>query len=156
MAGMMIRSVAFNDHDRIPVRFAQDGGNVSPPLEWSGAPGSTDELVLLVEDRDAGPTPFLHWLVTGIDPGVGGVAEGQVPAGGREWTNGFGTGGWGGPLPPVDGDQHRYFFRIYAVSRPLELPDSPQVPDVHQALAGLELASGNIVGTFARTSAPGR
>jgi Raf kinase inhibitor-like YbhB/YbcL family protein len=156
MAGMMMRSVAFNDHDRMPERFAQDRGNVSPPLEWSGVPESTTELVLLVEDRDAGPTPFLHWLVTGIESNVGGVAEGQVPAGGREWTNGFGRAGWAGPLPPVNDDPHRYFFRIYAVSRPLELPPEPQVPDVHRELDGQQLASGNIVGTFARSPSPGR
>ena len=156
MAGMTIRSVAFNDHDRMPERFAQDRGNVSPPLEWSDVPESTTELVLLVEDRDAGPTPFLHWLVTGIDPDADGVAEGQVPTGAREWTNGFGRTGWDGPLPPVNDDPHRYFFRIFAVSQPLELPAAPQVPDVHRALDGQQLASGNMVGTFARSPSPGR
>ena len=79
MAGIMLRSTAFNDHDLIPGRFSRQGGNVSPPLEWSQVPDSAGELVLIVEDPDAGKTPFLHWLVTGISPGSGGVAEGGVP-----------------------------------------------------------------------------
>ncbi|MFY1670815.1 YbhB/YbcL family Raf kinase inhibitor-like protein [Plantactinospora sp. WMMB334] len=145
-----MRSQAFNDHDRLPARFSRDGGNVSPPLEWSDIPAEATELVLLVEDRDAGTTPFLHWLVTGIEATSGGVAEGGTPPGGRAWPNGFGTAGWGGPHPPADDDPHRYFFRLYAVNRPLELPGAPQPPDVHAALRRLELASGNMVGTFAR------
>lgn len=150
MAGVLVRSVAFNDHDLMPERFSRTGGNVSPPLQWSGVPESTAELVLLCEDRDAGRVPFLHWLVTGIDPTSSGIAEGQVPAGGREWTNGFGVTGWGGPHPPLGDDPHRYFFRIYAVRQPLHLPDLPQVSDVHDAVADRELASGNMVGTFGR------
>jgi Raf kinase inhibitor-like YbhB/YbcL family protein len=150
MAGIALRSFAFNDHDRLPDRFSRSGGNVSPPLEWSDVPDAATELVLLVEDRDAGRTPFLHWLVTGIEATSGGVGEGETPPGGRPWVNGFGTAGWAGPHPPMHEDPHRYFFRLYAVNRPLELPSAPQVPDVHAAVEKLELASGNMVGTFAR------
>ncbi|GAB3978344.1 YbhB/YbcL family Raf kinase inhibitor-like protein [Plantactinospora veratri] len=150
MAGILMRSRAFNDHDRLPDRFSRDGGNISPPLEWFDVPEEATELVLLVEDRDAGRTPFLHWLVTGIEATSGGVDEGQTPPGGRVWENGFGTAGWGGPHPPTNDDPHRYFFRLYAVNRPLELPGAPQASDVHAAVQRLELASGNMVGTFAR------
>ncbi|MEV6814182.1 YbhB/YbcL family Raf kinase inhibitor-like protein [Micromonospora sp. NPDC051296] len=150
MAGIMLRSSAFNDHDQLPDRFAREGGNVSPPLEWAGVPDSTSELILLVEDPDAGRTPFLHWLVTGIMPQSGGVSEGTVPDGGREWPNGFGVTGWGGPHPPRHEDPHRYFFRLYALDQPLQLPDAPQAPDVHQALADREIASGTMIGTYYR------
>ncbi|MFB9236553.1 YbhB/YbcL family Raf kinase inhibitor-like protein [Plantactinospora siamensis] len=150
MAGILIRSTAFNDHDLLPDRFSRDGGNISPPLEWSGVPDGATELVLLVEDPDAGRVPFLHWLVTGIDPRSTGAAEGQVPAGGREWGNDFGTAGWGGPRPPRNDDPHRYFFRLFAVDHPLPLDGQPQAPDVHRAVADIELASANMVGTFAR------
>ncbi|MGN9917115.1 YbhB/YbcL family Raf kinase inhibitor-like protein [Micromonospora palomenae] len=150
MAGIMLRSTAFNDHDQLPGRFSRDGGNASPPLQWSDVPESTTELLLLVEDPDAGRSPFLHWLVTGISPASGGVGEGMVPEGGREWPNGFGTTGWGGPHPPKGDEAHRYFFRLYALERPVDLPDAPQAADVHAALAGRELASGTMVGTYRR------
>ncbi|MER6757959.1 hypothetical protein ABT235_27705 [Micromonospora echinofusca] len=47
MAGIMLRSTAFNDHDMLPGRFSREGGNVSPPLEWAQVPESAAELVLL-------------------------------------------------------------------------------------------------------------
>ena len=150
MAGLMLRSSAFNDHDLMPERLSRMGGNLSPPLQWSGIPEDVEELVLLCEDPDAGPEPFLHWLVTGIDPNVGGMPEGQVPAGGQEWPNDFGFTGWGGPQPAPGDEPHRYFFRLYAVRQPLDLPARPQPADVHGALAGPEQASGNLVGMFAR------
>lgn len=150
MADLQLRSSAFNDHDLMPERLSRFGDNTSPPLTWSGVPENTAELVLLVEDPDASDPPFLHWLVTGIHPGVSEVPEGRVPAGGVESVNGFGTSGWGGPRPPKGDNPHRYFFRLYAVDQPLRLPDNPGSADVHRAVAGHELASGVLVGTFAR------
>ncbi|MEV1290363.1 YbhB/YbcL family Raf kinase inhibitor-like protein [Micromonospora sp. NPDC049679] len=147
---LYVRSTAFNDHDLMPDRMSRSGGNVSPPLEWSGVPDAATELVLLVEDPDAGRTPSLHWLVTGIDPATDGMAEGEVPAGGREWTNSYGATGWGGPQPPLGDDPHRYFFRLYALKKPLSLPETPQATDVHRAVQSRELASGNMVATFGR------
>jgi Raf kinase inhibitor-like YbhB/YbcL family protein len=150
MAGITLRSTAFNDHDLLPGRFAKDGDNVSPPLQWSDVPDSAEELVLLVEDPDAGKEPFVHWLVTGISPESDGVPEGQVPPGGREWPNSFGETGWSGPHPPRGDEAHRYFFRLYAVNRPLDLSGTPQASEVHRALKDREIASGNMVGTYYR------
>src|SRR6266536_83279 len=150
MAGIALRSSAFSDHDAIPGRYARDGDNVSPALHWSDVPEGTAELLLLCEDPDAPSGTFLHWLVAGIDPTATGVGEGQTPPGGREWTNGFGETGWGGPQPPVGDDAHRYFFRLYALDRPAQLPAGPTAEDVHRAVDELALASGTTVGTYQR------
>ena len=149
MAGIQVRSSAFNDHGPMPERMAHGTGNVSPPLAWSQVPDGTQELMLVCEDPDAGRTPFLHWLVTGIDPGTGGVGEGQQPPNGHAWPSGFGDIGYGGPQPPVGDDPHRYFFRLYALSQPAHLPEAPTASDVARA-AQSQLASGVLVGTFAR------
>jgi Raf kinase inhibitor-like YbhB/YbcL family protein len=150
MAGIALRSPAFNDHTFIPGRHGSDGANVSPALEWADVPGETGELLLLCEDPDAPTGTFLHWLVTGIDPGTTGVAEGQIPAGGRSWTNDFGSDGWGGPLPPPGDSAHRYFFRLYALPTAPQLPDKPTADDVHRAVDDAALASGTLVGLFQR------
>ncbi|HEX5596699.1 MAG TPA: YbhB/YbcL family Raf kinase inhibitor-like protein [Micromonosporaceae bacterium] len=150
MANLQLRSSAFNDHDLMPERLSRSGGNISPPLTWSAPPEGTAELVLLVEDPDGGTPPFLHWLVTGIDPRSSEVPEGQVPPGGHEAANDFGTVGWSGPQPPKGDDPHRYFFRLYAVDQPLQLPDRIKAPEVHRVVEAHELASGVLVGTFAR------
>lgn len=150
MSGLTLASAAFSDHDLMPQRMARQGGNVSPPLQWGAAPAGTAEFVVWCEDPDAGAEPFLHWLVTGVDPAATGVGEGELPPSGREWPNDFGETGWGGPHPPLGDDPHRYFFRVYAVAQPPQLPDRPRVSDVRAAVAPLELASGTVVGRFGR------
>ncbi|MFD7256087.1 YbhB/YbcL family Raf kinase inhibitor-like protein [Streptomyces sp. NPDC059874] len=150
MTAIKIVSTAFGDHDVIPQRHSGEGDDVSPPLTWSEAPEGTEELVLVCEDPDAPSGTFLHWLVTGIDPGSSGVAEGGVPPGSQEWPNGFGRMGWAGPMPPPGHGRHRYFFRLYAVSEPLQLPGRPDSDALHRALKGRELAAGTLVGTYER------
>jgi Raf kinase inhibitor-like YbhB/YbcL family protein len=150
MSGLQLRSSAFNDHDLMPERVSKLGGNVSPPLTWSVAPDGTHELVLLVEDPDGGEPPFVHWLVTGIDPQVSEVSEGAVPPRGNQMPNGFGAAAWTGPQPPKGDPPHRYFFRLYAIDQPIQLPPTPNAADVHRAVGPHELASGTLLGTFAR------
>jgi phosphatidylethanolamine-binding protein (PEBP) family uncharacterized protein len=65
-------------------------------------------------------------------------------------TNGFGAAGWGGPQPPIGDEPHWYFFHLYAVAQPLDLPDQPSVADVRRATEKQELESGTLVGMFAR------
>ena len=150
MPGIELRSSAFSDHDLMPERLSGLGGNISPPLTWSAVPEGAAELVLVVEDPDAGDPPLLHWLVSGIDPRATEVPEGSVPPGGTESVNSFGTPGWAGPQPPKGDSPHRYFFRLHALKGPLPVPDRPDVAWLHRAIADRELASGTLVGTFAR------
>jgi Raf kinase inhibitor-like YbhB/YbcL family protein len=150
MAGIELRSPAFGDHEVIPGRHAHDRDNLSPALEWAGVPEGTVELLLLCEDPDAPSGNWLHWLVTGIDPAVTGTGEGQPPAGGQEWVNGFGERGYGGPEPPIGDKAHRYFFRLYALAEPVRLPARPKVADVHSAVDDSALASGTLVGLYQR------
>jgi Raf kinase inhibitor-like YbhB/YbcL family protein len=150
MAGIELRSEAFNDHAPIPRRYTKDGEDVSPPLSWSAPPDGTQELMLMCEDPDAPSGTFLHWLVTGIDPARRGVAAGELPAGGDPHTNGFGDRGWGGPLPPPGDESHRYFFRLYALPEPVTLADQATADDVHRTVDRRQLASGNIVGLYQR------
>jgi Raf kinase inhibitor-like YbhB/YbcL family protein len=145
-----LRSTAFNDHTPLPGRFSYDGGNVSPPLQWSGIPDGTEELVLLCEDPDAPRGTFTHWVVTNISPTTTGVAEGALPEGGRLGRNGFGQQGWGGPRPPVGDQPHRYFFRLYAADTSLALGESATAEQVHAALEGHTIARGTLVGLFGR------
>jgi Raf kinase inhibitor-like YbhB/YbcL family protein len=150
MTRIELTSTAFSDHEAIPRRHSGEGDDVSPPLTWSGVPDGTAELVLICEDPDAPSGTFLHWLVTGIAPESSGVEEGGTPPGGREWPNGFGRVGWGGPMPPPGHGAHRYFFRLFAVSEPLPLHGQVSCHSVHQALNGRELATATLVGTYQR------
>jgi Raf kinase inhibitor-like YbhB/YbcL family protein len=130
--GIRVESAAFGEGDTIPVEFTCEGEDVSPHLAWEGVPADAESLTLRVTDPDAPRGTFTHWLVTGIDPSVDGVEQGQVPAGGSEEENSAGETAYVGPCPPP-GPAHRYIFTIEALSADGEV-----------------LASGSLTGTFGR------
>ncbi|EHK88183.1 YbhB/YbcL family Raf kinase inhibitor-like protein [Saccharomonospora azurea] len=147
--GLELRSPAFNDNTYIPERYSRQGGNEVPPLQWTHVPDGTEELALVCEDPDAPGEVFVHWVVTAIPPDVGSIEE-AAPSNATLGRNSFGDLGWGGPQPPVGDDPHRYFFRLYAVDRPLGLGEGATAEDVHAAADGHVLATGTLVGLFAR------
>lgn len=112
---MKLTSPAFGDHMPIPPQFSHQDGDRPPPLAWTGAPDGTAELVLVCDDPDAPGGPFVHWLLAGIDPDIGGSEAGRAPAGSVGGRNGFGAEGYGGPHPPRGDEPHRYRFRLYAL-----------------------------------------
>ena len=56
-----LKSPAFSNEQRIPVKYTGDGENLSPPLEWSDPPPGTKSFALVVEDPDAPSGIFRHW-----------------------------------------------------------------------------------------------
>lgn len=145
-----LRSPAFNDHTMIPVRFTRQGDDVSPPLEWSAVPEGTEELALLCEDPDAPGGTFVHWLVTGIPPSTTSLAQGEVPAEATCWDNGFGEPAYGGPLPPIGDEPHRYVYRLFALESPVDVDPGAGAEDVLAAIERRRLATGTLTGLFAR------
>jgi Raf kinase inhibitor-like YbhB/YbcL family protein len=112
----------------IDPRFAEPGvggANLSPDLEWSGAPEGTRSYAITCFDPDA-PTGsgWWHWVVTDIPGDVTALVEGAaLPEGARTWTNDYGYSGWGGPWPPP-GPAHHYVFTVFAVgAERLDVPD---------------------------------
>ena len=149
-AVLQLRSPAFSDNAMIPPKLTQAGENLSPALEWSPAPPGTAEIALLCEDRDAPGGVVTHWLVTGIDPGVTSIAEGESPSGAVVWPNSFGNRGYDGPMPPIGDDPHRYFFRLFALEEPTALPPHATIDEVHEVLEDRHVATGTLIGLFAR------
>ncbi|MFH8370976.1 YbhB/YbcL family Raf kinase inhibitor-like protein [Streptomyces sp. NPDC018031] len=150
MAGIELTSTAFTDGAFVPRRHAKEGEDLSPDLTWTGVPDDAAELLLLCEDPDAPVGTFVHWLVTGIDPGGGGVPAGGTPPGGQQRRNGYGDIGWGGPHPPAGDGPHRYFFRLYALVEPVALPDEATAQDVHAAVDRHRSATGVLMGRYQR------
>lgn len=144
-----LRSPAFEDGEPLPRRFAHDADNVSPPLEWFDVPDGAQELALLCEDPDAPSGTFTHWVVAGLDPRSTHLEEGAPPpaVAGR---NDLGEIGWMGPEPPVGDGPHRYVFTLFASAAPLGLDDRADAASLRAALAGQELARGELAGTYER------
>ena len=146
-AKMKITSSAFQEGGNIPSKFSCDGGNTSPPLQISNVPPEAKSLVLIVDDPDAPSGLFTHWAVWNISPQTSTVAEGSTPKG-VQGTNDFGRSGYGGPCPPSG--MHRYYFKIFALDRELDLPFGAKRSQLEAALKGHAIAQGELMGRYSR------
>jgi phosphatidylethanolamine-binding protein (PEBP) family uncharacterized protein len=73
---MRLGSSALVDGATIPRRFTCDGEDLSPPLEWTGAPAEARSFVLLCDDPDAPAGTWHHWAAYDIPGEHVGLAEG--------------------------------------------------------------------------------
>jgi Raf kinase inhibitor-like YbhB/YbcL family protein len=146
-AKMKITSSAFQQGGNIPSKFTCDGGDTSPPLQIEGVPPAAKSLVLIVDDPDAPSGLFTHWLVWNISPEENTIAEGSNPKG-VQGTNDFGKSGYGGPCPPSG--THRYFFKIFALDRELDLSAGAKRKELGAKMTGHVIAQGELMGRYAR------
>src|SRR5262249_48077657 len=153
-AVMLLTSTAFSEGAAIPAKYTGDGQDASPPLRWDGAPEATKSFALVCDDPDAPRGTWVHWVVWNLPADQHELSEGvptnpDLPGGGRQGKNDFGKIGHGGPAPPP-GKPHRYFFRIYALDRTLDLPAGATKAQLEQAIKGHVLASGQLMGRYGR------
>jgi Raf kinase inhibitor-like YbhB/YbcL family protein len=144
-----LTSTAFNEGAAIPRKFSCDGDNVSPPLNWEGAPDDTASLALIVDDPDA--RGFVHWVVYNMTASQsGGLPEGfsSSPDAPPQGTNGRGQVGWTGPCPPSG--THHYNFTLLALDLSIDQGGAPKADDVRRAAEGHILAQAVLTGTFKR------
>ncbi|MCT7374206.1 YbhB/YbcL family Raf kinase inhibitor-like protein [Chelativorans salis] len=125
---MEISSPSFSEGTALPIRYAKDGENISPPLEWAGVPEETHELALLFEQvTPQTRKPFVQWLVYGLPPQSGGLPEGYQhkrdpePEEMHQGVNDIGNVGYDGPLGTAGRTLHCR-FRLLALDQPLHLP----------------------------------
>jgi Raf kinase inhibitor-like YbhB/YbcL family protein len=150
-----LTSTEFTDGAAIPVKHTCDGGDVSPPLAWSGAPAGTRCFVLIADDPDAPAGSWVHWVVYNVPAAVSELPENVAKVetldlgGARQGRNDFRRPGYGGPCPPP-GPAHRYLFTLYALDAPLTLKAGAQRKDVETAMEGHDLGSAQLLGTYAR------
>ena len=147
-AKMKINSPAFQEGGTIPEKFSKNGQNVNPELRIEGAPAEAKSLVLIVDDPDAPVGLFTHWLVWNIDPKTTEIAESSVPKGGVQGTNDFPGSGYDGPRPPSG--THRYYFKIFALDRVLDLKSDAKRREVDAAMRGHVTAQGELMGRYSK------
>lgn len=142
---MEIKSV-FADGGKIPRDYTCQGINVNPELNFSGIPNNTKSLVLIVDDPDAPSGTFTHWLLFNIPP-QNQIEKDSSP--GIQGKNDFGKNSWGGPCPPSG--EHRYFFRVYALSSTLDLKEGATRKQIEEAMKGKILAEAKLMGLYAKS-----
>ncbi len=149
-----LTTTAFPAGGEIPSRFTCGGANLSPALTWSGVPEGAQALALIADDPDAPMGTWTHWLVWNIPAQATELPEG-VPAtevledGARQGKNDFGRVGYGGPCPPP-GRPHRYFFKLYALDRKLDVKPGATRRELETAVTSHALSKTELMGTFRR------
>jgi Raf kinase inhibitor-like YbhB/YbcL family protein len=146
-AKMKITSSAFQQGGNIPSKFTCEGANTSPPLQISDVPSGAKGLVLIVDDPDAPSGLFTHWTVWNISPQTSNIPEGSTPKG-VQGTNDFGKSGHGAPCPPSG--THRYYFKIFALDRELDLPAGAKRGQLDAAMKGHVIAQGELMGRYSK------
>ena len=159
---LSVRSSDFRAGGAIPTMHSAYGQNLSPAIEWSGAPARTRSYAVVAEDPDAGtPQPIVHWLAwnvpagtTSLPTGVAGGPQLVEPKGMRQGVTRRGTLGWFGPRPPVGDRPHGYHLQVFALDGELDLLPGATREELVSAMAGHVLAKGEVVGTYAQAKKP--
>jgi Raf kinase inhibitor-like YbhB/YbcL family protein len=153
-AKLAVTSAAFEHGQPIPVKYTCQGDDVSPPLKWNGAPGSTKSFALICDDPDAPGGTWVHWVIYNLPPDAPLLPESTaksetLPGGAAQGRNSFQNLGYGGPCPP-GGKAHRYFFKVYALDTVLVLDGHPDKEKLLAAVKGHIVAQGQLMGTYKR------
>lgn len=145
-----VSSPAFADGEEIPREFTCDGADVSPRLHVVGIPSTTESLLVIVEDPDAPLGTWYHWVEFDIVPES---STRDIPRDawsiGTEGANSWNLAGYRGPCPP-EGEEHRYVFKIFALTERLDLPEGVEAPVVYAAMEDRVIAATELTGTYAR------
>jgi Raf kinase inhibitor-like YbhB/YbcL family protein len=150
---MRITSPAFHHQGSIPRHYTCEGADISPALAIAAVPAGTQRLALIVDDPDA-PDPaapkmtWVHWVLYDLPPDTESLAEGVVSSSvyALDGLNDWKQTGYRGPCPPIG--RHRYFFKLYALDRPLGDLQRPTSARLQRAISGHVVAEATLMGTY--------
>jgi Raf kinase inhibitor-like YbhB/YbcL family protein len=141
-----LHSPGFNDGQEMAQKYGKKDQNVSPPLEWDGAPDGTRSFALAFVDIHPIARNYVHWLVADISPQVSSLPEGA--AGGRN-SRVAELRPYVGPFPPSG--THDYEFKVYALSTDrLGVRPGVELEVFRQVAEQNSLATATLVGKFTK------
>lgn len=156
----VVWSTSLKAGEVVPKNFVLNecgGKNISPELEWDGAPQGTKSFAVTVFDPDA-PTGhgWWHWTVLNIPSNVhkleeGASNKGKLPKNAIELRSDFGDAHYGGPCPPKGDRPHRYIFTVYAMKKEkLEADRQLKAMDMKKNIEENSLAKASFTVKFGR------
>lgn len=143
---MQITSPLFQHGEVIPESYTCFGPNINPPLQFSNIPAATKSLVLILEDVDAAPKPWTHWMLFNIPPTTARVKEGTIPDGAVEGLANNHSFGYEGPCGKYFKGTHHYWFRLYALDEKLNLPAATEREEVEEKMKHHIIAKAELLG----------
>ena len=141
---MKLTSSDFEHMEKIPTKFTGDEQNINPNLEISNIPENTKSLVLIFYDPDAPTGIWVHWLVWNISPKTSLISENSIP--GIQGKNSWGRNDYGGPMPPSG--THRYFFKLYALDKVLDLKKDSNKQELEKDIQNNILDKVKLIGLY--------
>jgi Raf kinase inhibitor-like YbhB/YbcL family protein len=135
---MKLSSPDLGHNGNIPSECTCDGINISP------------ELALVMDDPDAIPVAghaWDHWVVWNMPPDTHLIQKGKEPKG-TQGTTSFKRTGYGGPCPP--NGLHKYFFKLYALDKILDIPEKSNKEQLERAMEGHIIEKTELVGNYNR------
>ncbi|MBS3123349.1 YbhB/YbcL family Raf kinase inhibitor-like protein [Candidatus Woesearchaeota archaeon] len=162
---MKLSSPAFTQNSKIPSKYTCDGDNINPELEIENVPIGAKSLVLIMDDPDIpteikkmrGIEVFDHWVVFNIDPNTTKIYENSLPeniGNGTVGKNSRGEDKYTGPCPPPQylPKEHRYFFKLYAIDKMLDITERATKKEVEEAIEGHVLAKAELIGKYEKNA----
>ncbi len=151
---MTLSSPVFTEGGRIPSKYTCDAENINPELHIANVPEGTQSLVLVMDDPDIpesvkkerGVDVIDHWVLYNIPPEITVIPEGSAP--GTQGLNTRGEAAYRGPCPPDR--EHRYFFRLYALSGTLNFIQTPTLREVEDAAKSMMIEQTTFMGRYER------
>lgn len=143
---MTLSSPEFENGASIPTRFTCDGNNINPTLRIENVPAGTKSLALILEDPDAPPGTWVHWIIYDI-PVTLWIDEDSIP--GTQGTNDYDVKQYRGPCPPSS-RTHRYVFKLCALDIELGLHEGVERDALEMAMQGHVLEITELSGLYSR------
>ena len=140
-------SSTFEEGKSIPAKYTCDGANVSPQLNWSGAPQNTKSFALIMEDPNAPMGTWVHWALYNIPDTATHLGEdlNVIKLTAIDGKNSWEETGYNGPCP---GGTHRYIFKLYALNQPLTTKQGMGKEELLEAMKGHVLGEARLTGLF--------
>jgi Raf kinase inhibitor-like YbhB/YbcL family protein len=157
---LKLQSTSFKGGEMIPAKNTCTGQNLSPELNWKGVPSKTKSFALIVEDPDAPTQTWVHWVIFNIPvkpkDAMGNTYEllegfprdEKTREGITQGANDFKKIGYDGPCPP--NGLHRYYFKLYALDRVLNLPAGISKDQLLKSMKGHILTWTQMMGKYGK------
>ena len=145
---MEIKSSAFTNDGGIPVKYTNDGENISPPLEIADIPEGTKSLAILIQDPDSQSGIWTHWIVWGVKPEVKEIPENSIPLGATVGTNSYGEQMYDGASPPSG--THRYIHKVFALASEISLDSATTAEELMEIIEPHIIDQAELIGTYTR------
>lgn len=150
-AGAMQVFTPWADGGAIDIRYTCDGSNAAPSISWSGIPAGTAEIAISLVDETNLITgrPFIHWVLSGLDPSIDRLGEDELPIGAIQGLNFYGDVGYTGPCPDP-GTTGTFVLTVFALGQQVELADGTPAAELLDVIGTVAIDTASSSGTATR------